>query len=67
MTKVNKETVAYANKKRYISEYNKKEYMNFSLSISKSREPDIISKLNEQHSKASYIKKLIREDISKTC
>jgi hypothetical protein len=67
MTKVNKETVAYANKKRYISEYNKKEYMNLSISISKTRDSDIIKKLNKQTSKAAYIKKLIREDIDKAC
>ena len=67
MPHVNKETVAYANKKRYISEYNKKEYMNMSLSISKTRERDIIEKLNSQPSRASYIKGLIREDINKAC
>jgi hypothetical protein len=67
MPHVNKETVAYANKKRYISEYNKKEYMNMSLSISKTRERDIIEKLNSQPSRASYIKRLIREDINKAC
>lgn len=67
MPHVNKETVAYANKKRYISEYNKKEYMNMSLSISKTRERDIIEKLNSQPSRASYIKRLIRDDINKAC
>ena len=67
MPKVNKETVAYTNKKKYISEYNKKEYVNLSISISKSKESDIIGKLNSQPSRAAYIKKLIREDINKAC
>ena len=60
---VNKNTTAYANKKKYISQYNKKEYMNISITISKSKEPEMVAKLSKQKSKAAYIKELIKKDI----
>ena len=60
---VNKNTTAYANKKRYISEYNKKEYMTISITINKSKEPEMVEKLSKQKSKAAYIKNLIKKDL----
>lgn len=60
---LNKETVAYKNKLKYIAEYNKTKNTKISISLSKEYDKDIIDRLDEVSGKATYIKKLIRFDI----
>ncbi len=63
--KLNKETKAYKNKLNYISKYNKQNTTRVILALSKNYDKDIIERLEEVEAKATYIKKLIREDIGK--
>ena len=66
MSNVAKNTVAYERKKEYIKKFNRENYANISFFVNKSKETDIINKLNEKPNKAGYIKQLIREDIKKS-
>ena len=65
MPNVAKNTVAYANKKMYIQKFNKENYVNVSIFVNKTKEKDILDKLQSQPQKSVYIKQLIRKDIEK--
>ena len=59
----NKETMAYKNKMFYIREYNKKG-VKISLQLNRKTDMDIIEWL-EDKSKATTLKKLIREEMKR--
>ncbi len=59
----NKETMAYRNKMIYIREYNKKG-VKISLQLNRKTDMDIIEWL-EDKSKATSLKKLIREEMKR--
>ena len=61
--KLSKETQAYKNKLEYIKDYNKK-MPKIYVQFNPKTEQDIIDWLNGRQ-KATYIKKLIREDMKK--
>jgi len=61
--KLSKDTMAYKNKLKYISEYNKKRPKVF-IQLNPKTEGDMIEWL-ETKRKATYIKQLIRDDMEK--
>jgi len=63
MAKLGKDTMAYKNKKKYIVEYNKS-LKRIYIQLNPKTEADLIEWLSSR-SKATYIKKLIREDIKR--
>ena len=64
MATLNKETQAYKNKLEYIKKYNKNVCKKIYMQLNPRTEEDIIQWLDGRR-KATYIKQLIREDMSK--
>ena len=63
MSKLSKETTAYKNKLKYISEYNKTRPKVY-IQLNPKTEQDMIDWLADK-AKATYIKELIRKDMNK--
>lgn len=54
-----------ANKRNYITKYNKSHYYSFNVNFNKEKDADLIEYFSMVPQKNRYIKQLIRQDIAK--
>lgn len=53
------------NKKKYVMDYQKKNYATVVFHLRKDTDQDILEKLNNVPNKSDYIRELVRKDIGK--
>ena len=64
MSKINKETLAYANKKKYIQRWNSQNIKQYCLSLNKDKDKDIIDLLAKEDNATGFIKDVLRSWIA---
>lgn len=61
----NRESMAYKNKMAYTREYCKENCIKYYVSVNKNTEQDLYNYLKDMGGRATYIKRLIREDMAR--